>query len=116
MLFDEFGAILLIRFVVPTRGGGEFVFWGLPGGEIDEGAERAGTVIGWCKQLKTADPSTSPSTRFTRSGSGRDDTSCVADFRLRKLKRSRTPTNCELQWGVVVLLESRPKLRNRRRG
>ena len=37
MLFDEGGAILLIRFVVPTREGGEFVFWALPGGEIEAG-------------------------------------------------------------------------------
>src|ERR1700682_6049987 len=36
MLFDEGGAIVLIRFVVP-RAGGEFVFWGLPGGEIEAG-------------------------------------------------------------------------------
>jgi ADP-ribose pyrophosphatase YjhB (NUDIX family) len=36
MLFDASGAILLIRFVVP-REGGEFVFWALPGGEIEDG-------------------------------------------------------------------------------
>jgi ADP-ribose pyrophosphatase YjhB (NUDIX family) len=36
MLFDEAGAILLIRFVVP-REDGEFVFWALPGGEIEDG-------------------------------------------------------------------------------
>jgi 8-oxo-dGTP diphosphatase len=36
MLFDQSGAILLVRFVVP-REGGEFVFWALPGGEIEAG-------------------------------------------------------------------------------
>ena len=36
MLFDESSAILLIRFVV-IRPDGEFVFWALPGGEIEEG-------------------------------------------------------------------------------
>ena len=36
MLFDERGAILLIRFVV-MRPAGEFVFWALPGGEIEAG-------------------------------------------------------------------------------
>jgi ADP-ribose pyrophosphatase YjhB (NUDIX family) len=36
MLFDEASAILLIRFVVP-REGGDFVFWALPGGEIEDG-------------------------------------------------------------------------------
>ena len=36
MLFDEAGAILLVRFVVP-REDGEFVFWALPGGEIEDG-------------------------------------------------------------------------------
>jgi 8-oxo-dGTP diphosphatase len=36
LLFDELGAVLLIRFVV-TRPDGEFVFWTLPGGEIEAG-------------------------------------------------------------------------------
>lgn len=36
MLFDEVGEILLVRFVVP-RAEGEFVFWALPGGEIEAG-------------------------------------------------------------------------------
>jgi 8-oxo-dGTP diphosphatase len=36
MLFDEAGSILLVRFVVP-RADGEFVFWALPGGEIEAG-------------------------------------------------------------------------------
>jgi 8-oxo-dGTP diphosphatase len=36
MLFDERGAVLLIRFVV-MRPDGEFVFWALPGGEIEAG-------------------------------------------------------------------------------
>jgi len=36
MLFDEAGAILLIRFVV-MRPDGEFLFWALPGGEIEAG-------------------------------------------------------------------------------
>ena len=36
MLFDQTGAILLIRFVV-MRPAGEFVFWALPGGEIEAG-------------------------------------------------------------------------------
>ena len=36
MLFDEGGAVLLIRFVA-MRPDGEFVFWALPGGEIEAG-------------------------------------------------------------------------------
>ncbi|MCU1253475.1 MAG: hydrolase [Edaphobacter sp.] len=36
MLFEESGAILLVRFVVP-REEGDFVFWALPGGEIEDG-------------------------------------------------------------------------------
>jgi len=36
MLFDEAGLILLVRFAVP-RAEGEFVFWALPGGEIEAG-------------------------------------------------------------------------------
>jgi 8-oxo-dGTP diphosphatase len=40
MLFDEAGLILLVRFVVP-RADGEFVFWALPGGEIEAGETAA---------------------------------------------------------------------------
>jgi 8-oxo-dGTP diphosphatase len=40
MLFDESGAILLVRFVVPKEEG-EFVFWALPGGEIEDGETEA---------------------------------------------------------------------------
>ncbi len=36
LLFDESGAVLLIRFVV-MRPDGEFLFWALPGGEIEDG-------------------------------------------------------------------------------
>jgi len=44
MLFDETGAILLIRFVVP-RERGEFVFWALPGGEIEPGEAEADAAV-----------------------------------------------------------------------
>ncbi len=44
MLFDESGDILLIRFVVP-RADGEFVFWALPGGEIDAGETEAEAAV-----------------------------------------------------------------------
>jgi 8-oxo-dGTP diphosphatase len=44
MLFDETGAILLIRFVVP-REDGEFVFWALPGGEIEAGEAEADAAV-----------------------------------------------------------------------
>jgi ADP-ribose pyrophosphatase YjhB (NUDIX family) len=44
MLFDETGAILLIRFVVP-REGGDFVFWALPGGEIEAGENEADAAV-----------------------------------------------------------------------
>lgn len=44
MLFDEAGAILLIRFVV-QREDGEFVFWALPGGEIEPGETEAEAAV-----------------------------------------------------------------------
>jgi ADP-ribose pyrophosphatase YjhB (NUDIX family) len=44
MLFDGGGAILLIRFVVP-REGGDFVFWALPGGEIEDGENEADAAV-----------------------------------------------------------------------
>jgi ADP-ribose pyrophosphatase YjhB (NUDIX family) len=40
MLFDYSGAILLVRFVV-MRPDWEFVFWALPGGEIEDGETEA---------------------------------------------------------------------------
>jgi ADP-ribose pyrophosphatase YjhB (NUDIX family) len=44
MLFDEGGEILLVRFVVP-RDGGNFVFWALPGGEIEAGETEAEAAV-----------------------------------------------------------------------
>jgi 8-oxo-dGTP diphosphatase len=44
MLFDEVGAILLVRFVVP-RAEGEFVFWALPGGEIEAGESETEAAV-----------------------------------------------------------------------
>jgi 8-oxo-dGTP diphosphatase len=44
MLFDEGGAVLLVRFVVP-REEGKFVFWALPGGEIEAGETEAEAAV-----------------------------------------------------------------------
>jgi 8-oxo-dGTP diphosphatase len=44
MLFDEHGAILLIRFVA-MRPDGEFVFWALPGGEIEGGETEMAAAV-----------------------------------------------------------------------
>ena len=44
MLFDESGAVLLIRFVA-MRPDGEFVFWALPGGEIEAGESEAEAAV-----------------------------------------------------------------------
>ena len=44
MLFDEGGEVLLVRFVVP-RDGGDFVFWALPGGEIEAGETEAEAAV-----------------------------------------------------------------------
>ena len=44
MLFDEGGDILLIRFVVP-REDGQFVFWAMPGGEIEAGETEADAAV-----------------------------------------------------------------------
>jgi ADP-ribose pyrophosphatase YjhB (NUDIX family) len=44
MLFDECGAVLLVRFVVP-REDCKFVFWALPGGEIEAGETEAEAAV-----------------------------------------------------------------------
>ena len=51
MLFDETGAILLVRFVVP-REDGEFVFWALPGGEIETGETEVEAAAAYFSALK----------------------------------------------------------------
>ena len=45
MVFDEGGAVLLIRFVV-MRPDGEFLFWALPGGEIEAAARELREELG----------------------------------------------------------------------
>jgi len=37
LLFNSQGEILLMRFAIPQQGGGDFVFWAAPGGEIEAG-------------------------------------------------------------------------------
>jgi 8-oxo-dGTP diphosphatase len=44
MLFEESGDVLLVRFVVP-RVDGEFMFWALPGGEIEEGETELAAAV-----------------------------------------------------------------------
>ena len=44
MLFNEGGSVLLIRFVA-MRPDGEFEFWALPGGEIEDGETEAEAAV-----------------------------------------------------------------------
>jgi 8-oxo-dGTP pyrophosphatase MutT (NUDIX family) len=172
-LFDVWGAILLIRFVV-MRPDGEFVFWALPGGEIEDGETEIAAAAREVREelgleLTVAGPVYCDSNQFWHQGEmqdnvdflfraecGREEPRLIGvtadereimkevrwwrageveeseddlsggaggpDERAARagggdwgLKRSQMQTNCELQWGVDVLLESRPKLRNRRR-
>jgi 8-oxo-dGTP diphosphatase len=77
MLFDEAGAILLVRFVVP-REGGEFVFWALPGGEIEAGETEIEAAVRevWEElglELKVAGPVYRDSNQFFHQGEMQDN-------------------------------------------
>src|ERR1700712_1102342 len=83
MLFDEGGAILLVRFLVP-REGGEFVFWALPGGEIETGETEAEGAAREVREelgleLKVTGPVYCDSNQFWHQGEMQDN----VDFLFR---------------------------------
>jgi 8-oxo-dGTP pyrophosphatase MutT (NUDIX family) len=83
MLFDEAGAILLVRFVVP-RERGDFVFWALPGGEIEPGETEVEAAVRevWEElglKLKVAGPVYRDSNQFLHQGEMQDN----VDFLFR---------------------------------
>jgi 8-oxo-dGTP diphosphatase len=83
MLFDESGAILLVRFVVP-REDGEFVFWALPGGEIETGETEAEAAAREVREelgleLKVTGPVYCDSNQFFHQGEMQDN----VDFLFR---------------------------------
>ena len=91
MLFDEGGAILLIRFVVP-REGGEFVFWGLPGGEIEAGETEIESAAREVREelgleLKVTGPVYCDSNQFLHQGEMQDN----VDFLFRAECRREGP-------------------------
>jgi 8-oxo-dGTP diphosphatase len=83
MLFDGGDAVLLIRFVVP-RESGEFVFWALPGGEIESGETEAEAAVREVREelgleLKIAGPVYRDSNQFLHQGEMQDN----VDFLFR---------------------------------
>jgi len=83
MLFDESGAILLVRFVVP-REGDEFVFWALPGGEIEAGETEIEAAMREVREelgleLKVTGPVYCDSNQFFHQGEMQDN----VDFLFR---------------------------------
>jgi 8-oxo-dGTP diphosphatase len=91
MLFDEAGAILLVRFVVP-RENGEFVFWALPGGEIEAGETEAEAAEREVREelglrLNVAGPVYRDRNQFFHQGEMRDN----VDFLFRAECRREEP-------------------------
>ena len=91
MLFDESDAVLLIRFVVP-RAEGEFVFWALPGGEIEAGETEIEAAAREIREelgleLTVAGPVYCDSNQFFHQGEMQDN----ADFIFRAECRREEP-------------------------
>jgi 8-oxo-dGTP pyrophosphatase MutT (NUDIX family) len=91
MLFDEARAILLVRFVVP-RVEGEFVFWALPGGEIEAGETEAEAAVREVREelgleLKVTGPIYRDCNQFLHQGEMQDN----VDFLFRAGCRREEP-------------------------
>ncbi|MEO6806043.1 MAG: NUDIX domain-containing protein [Edaphobacter sp.] len=91
MLFDESGSILLVRFVVP-RADGEFVFWALPGGEIEAGETEAEAAVREVKEelgleLKVDGPVYQDRNQFFHQGEMQDN----VDFLFRAVCGCEAP-------------------------
>ena len=91
MLFDESGDILLIRFVVP-RVDGDFVFWALPGGEIEAGETEIEAAVREVREqlgleLAVTGPVYCDRNQFLHQGEMQDNT----DFLFRAKCRREEP-------------------------
>jgi len=78
ILFDKAGDVLLIRFVVP-REDGEFVFWALPGGEIEAGETEVEAAVREVREelgleLVVAGPVYCDRNQFLHQGEMQDNT------------------------------------------
>jgi 8-oxo-dGTP pyrophosphatase MutT (NUDIX family) len=122
MLFDEAGDVLLIRFVVP-RVDGEFVFWALPGGEIEAGETEAEAAVREVREelgleLAVTGPVYCDRNEFLHQGEMQDNT----DFLFRARCRREEPrligvTADELEimketrwWSEAEIAESRERI------
>jgi 8-oxo-dGTP diphosphatase len=88
MLFDEGGSILLVRFVVP-REDGEFIFWALPGGEIEAGETEVEAAVRevWEElglRLKVAGPVYRDSNQFFHQGEMQDNVDFLFQAECRR--------------------------------
>jgi 8-oxo-dGTP pyrophosphatase MutT (NUDIX family) len=104
MLFDEGGSILLIRFVA-VRPDGEFVFWALPGGEIEDGeTETAAAARELNEELgiavKVEGPVYRDANQFWHQGEIQDNT----DFLFRAQCRREEPKLIGLTAEEIVMM------------
>jgi ADP-ribose pyrophosphatase YjhB (NUDIX family) len=91
MLFDEGGAVLLIRFVA-MRPDGEFIFWALPGGEIEpEESEMEGAVRELREELGIAVTVEGPVYRDTNQFWHQGEIQDNVDFLFRACCRRSEP-------------------------
>jgi 8-oxo-dGTP diphosphatase len=91
MLFDEAGEVLLIRFVV-QREDGEFIFWALPGGEIEAGETEVEAAVREVREelgleLVMSGPVYCDRNQFLHQGEMQDNT----DFLFRAKCRREEP-------------------------
>ncbi len=88
MLFEEAGDVLLIRFVVP-RENGEFVFWALPGGEIEAGETEIEAAVREVKEelgleVDVAGPVYCDRNQFLHQGEMQDNTDFLFCAKCRR--------------------------------
>jgi 8-oxo-dGTP diphosphatase len=117
MLFDETGAILLIRFVVP-REDGEFIFWALPGGEIEAGEAEADAAVRELKEelgiaVKVEGPAYRDANVFLHQGEMQDNVDFLfrarcgrAEPRLTGLTVEEIGIMKEMRWWTAEEIEA----------
>ena len=120
MLFDEGGAVLLIRFVA-MRPDGEFVFWALPGGEVEGGETEAEAAVRELREelgieVSVEGPVYRDANQFWHQGEMQDNVDFLFRARcghedpcLTGLTKEEIAMMREMRWWTVWEIEGSPE-------